>query len=130
MKCLTDEDGFTFIDRNGNAFESVLEYLRTGLLFIPKGISREQVAAEFDFYSLDKDILETESHRLAHHPKWRTLAINFFETYWSDIRDSLHEIVSEHGLHSCSLTLVHEISEVYIIHPIYSNSEDQSSKIL
>jgi len=108
MNCIIDEEGYIFIDRNGSAFESVLEYLRTGALFLPPGITKEQVAIEFDFYSIQRIDLETESYKLAHHSKWNNLAQQFFDTYWSSIRDKLYEMVHEHGLNSCSLTIVFE----------------------
>jgi len=108
MKCVQDEEGCIFIDRNGAAFESVLEYLRTGNIVLPKGISRQQVVTEFDFYSLQKGELETESFKLARHQKWDSMAQLFFSTYWTGIRDNLYELVTSHGLNCCSLTLVHE----------------------
>jgi len=109
MKCTTDEEGYIFIDRNGGAFEAVLEYLRNGLLLMPCGLSLRQVEKEFDFYSLGKENVQLESVQLATHSKWQTMAELFFTKYWTDIRKQLYEIVEEHGLNCCSLTLVHEL---------------------
>jgi len=66
------------------------------------------VVTEFDFYSLQKGELETESFKLARHQKWDSMAQLFFSTYWTGIRDNLYELVTSHGLNCCSLTLVHE----------------------
>jgi BTB/POZ domain len=46
------ERGEYLIDRNGRAFEGVLEYLRTGQVFLPDGISEEQLMMEFDFFAV------------------------------------------------------------------------------
>lgn len=35
-----------------------------------------------------------------------TAAISFFQRYWSDIHDKLEEMVEEHGLNSCTLTII------------------------
>ncbi len=50
---MVDEDGRYFIDRNGNAFEPILEYLRSQRL-LDFGISKERVLAEAEFFGLDK----------------------------------------------------------------------------
>jgi len=108
-QCVKDEEDYLFIDRNGTAFEAVLEYLRTGKLFVPKGVSKEQVAEEFDYFSIaDPEELETEAYKLATHTKWRTMAQMFFQANWADIKSKMYEMVVEHGLNCCTLTLVHE----------------------
>ena len=46
-------DGYLFIDRNGRAFEYVLEYLRTGVIHLENtNISKEILKIEFDFYEV------------------------------------------------------------------------------
>jgi len=108
-ECVQDEEDYLFIDRNGAAFESVLEYLRTGRLFLPTGVSKEQIAVEFDYYSIaEPHELESEAFRLATHDKWRNLANAFFQLYWSDIKIKMYEVVIEHGLNCCTLTLIHD----------------------
>jgi hypothetical protein len=51
-----DKDGYIWIDRNGRIFEVVLEYLRTGHLFVPGDLSYDQVEAELDFYQIKIDV--------------------------------------------------------------------------
>ena len=53
-------DDFFFIDRNSKAFEIVLEYLRTGKLFLDTVISLEIIKSEFDFYKIDFDFENLE----------------------------------------------------------------------
>eukprot|EP01117_Protostelium_nocturnum_P000425 TRINITY_DN10491_c0_g1_i1.p1 TRINITY_DN10491_c0_g1~~TRINITY_DN10491_c0_g1_i1.p1 ORF type:complete len:284 (-),score=105.34 TRINITY_DN10491_c0_g1_i1:19-870(-) len=48
-----DKRGALFIDRDGQYFAPILEYLRTGYVNIPKGIPIECVAREATFYSID-----------------------------------------------------------------------------
>ena len=48
-----DADGAYFIDRNGRLFEPLLDYLRTGKLFILPGMSRAAVLEEATFYSIE-----------------------------------------------------------------------------
>jgi len=111
-KHITDEEGYIFIDRNGAAFEAVLEYLRTGKLFVPTGIQKEHIAEEFDYYSIaEPEELETEAFKLATHIKWRSMAQIFFKDYWSDIKSKMYEMVTDHGLNCCTLTLIHETSK-------------------
>ncbi len=50
---MVDENGRYFIDRNGDAFEPILEYLRSQRL-LDFGISKERVLAEAEFFGLDK----------------------------------------------------------------------------
>lgn len=39
-------NGEYLLDRNGRAFEAVLEFLRSGLFFVPPGVSEALVEAE------------------------------------------------------------------------------------
>ena len=48
-----DEDNYLFIDRCGVIFSGVLNYLRTGVLIPPTGITREQLLIELDFFSIN-----------------------------------------------------------------------------
>merc|ERR1712000_201612 len=54
-----DEKGAYFIDRNGELFSPLLDYLRTGKLLVPPGMSRAAVLEEANFYSIE--LPETES---------------------------------------------------------------------
>jgi hypothetical protein len=48
-----DSDGAVFVDRSPDAFAVVLEYLRTGSLFIPSGVvSKDSVLAELAFFGI------------------------------------------------------------------------------
>ena len=54
MKMTTrDEKGRIFIDREGKYFGVILEFLRTGELFIPEGMSMAAVRREAEFYGVD-----------------------------------------------------------------------------
>jgi len=50
---LFDENGCFFIDRNGEYFKPILNYLRTGILSIPEKIPQYCVFLESDFYNID-----------------------------------------------------------------------------
>ncbi len=50
---MLDEEGRYFIDRDGDAFVPVLEYLRSNRYF-DFGISKARVRAEAEFFGLDK----------------------------------------------------------------------------
>eukprot|EP01116_Phalansterium_solitarium_P007722 TRINITY_DN2058_c0_g1_i1.p1 TRINITY_DN2058_c0_g1~~TRINITY_DN2058_c0_g1_i1.p1 ORF type:complete len:221 (+),score=15.30 TRINITY_DN2058_c0_g1_i1:135-797(+) len=53
MPSTHDEDGYLFIDRNGDVFGAILDYLRTGELDLPVGVSPTQLKREFDFYGIE-----------------------------------------------------------------------------
>jgi len=48
-----DEEGYYFVDRNGDLFGPILDFLRTGSLIIPPVISVRAILCEADFYSID-----------------------------------------------------------------------------
>jgi len=48
-----DETGAYFIDRNGNYFEPILDFLRHGDLMIPNDLNLSLVLKEANFYSID-----------------------------------------------------------------------------
>jgi hypothetical protein len=52
LPALRDEEGFIFIDRNGAVFGTVLEFLRTGHVFVSPPLTRQQVEVELDFYQI------------------------------------------------------------------------------
>lgn len=62
-RCMLQRDakGEYLIDRNGRAFEAILEYLRTGQLSLPAGVSKEQLLVECDFFSIDIPELTSKS---------------------------------------------------------------------
>lgn len=47
-----DESGFIFIDRNGQIFAKILDYLRDGIAYIKTDEEARRLAAEADFYNL------------------------------------------------------------------------------
>jgi len=49
---MLQEDGSYFIDRSGDIFRVVLDFLRTGLLVIPKDIPSDVVLHEAEYYAL------------------------------------------------------------------------------
>jgi hypothetical protein len=50
---LKDEQGAFFIDRNGDYFAPILDYLRCGNLIIPADLKLEAIFEEASFYSID-----------------------------------------------------------------------------
>jgi len=64
VRALRDDKGFFFVDRNGELFKVILDYLRSGAWNIPPSISLERVNTELDFYRIDaatpsdKNVLE------------------------------------------------------------------------
>jgi hypothetical protein len=66
---LRDAAGNYFIDRNGKYFEPVLDFLRTGQLYISAHLEHERVIEELRFFCLDIRELERRKGR----PKWNPL---------------------------------------------------------
>lgn len=54
---LQDDSGEYFIDRNGRAFEPILEFYRTGEILIPPHLSAEIVQREVDYFQLPAQVL-------------------------------------------------------------------------
>jgi hypothetical protein len=50
--------GAYFIDREGKYFAPILEYLRTGEVFLPKDMPPQFVAREAQYYGIDMPINE------------------------------------------------------------------------
>eukprot|EP01133_Synstelium_polycarpum_P004353 gene4353-5083_t len=50
IPAIRDEKGYLFIDRNGRYFEFILEFLRSGHVDIPVGVTVESIFREADFY--------------------------------------------------------------------------------
>lgn len=53
FKANTDKEGAYFIDRNGDYFAPILDFLRHRKLIIPDNVNREGVIEEANFYSID-----------------------------------------------------------------------------
>ena len=45
-----------FIDREGQLFEYVLDYLQTGKVFLPRSVSLIALEKEFEYYGIDADM--------------------------------------------------------------------------
>jgi len=77
-----DHKGEYLIDRNGRVFEGILEFLRTGRIFIPPGVTEEQLAVEFDYFQLPmaNDLRHLEFVRQFQAPsQWKEQAYKLFE---------------------------------------------------
>jgi len=72
-----EEDGSIFIDRDGEHFKLILNYLRDGKL--PSGLSndtREALAAEAEYYQLE-DLVERLTPTAQKIVEYKTVAVNF-----------------------------------------------------
>ena len=63
-----DEEGKYFIDRNGDAFEPILEFLRTKQL-LNFGISKERRRKEAEYFGLDQLLQMLEEPKVRPEPK-------------------------------------------------------------
>lgn len=54
MLCVKDEKGYIFIDRNGEIFGVVLDFLRTGQLLFGPHLPYMRVQLELDFYQISQ----------------------------------------------------------------------------
>lgn len=73
------------IDRNGRAFEGVLEYCRTGQIFCPPSITEEQMAAEFTYFRFPTKIFSmlhgsTFARQFREPEKWKNEAFALFHS--------------------------------------------------
>jgi len=59
-----DSNGRYFIDRNGEAFRVVLEFLRSGRIILIPGLSEEVVRSEFDYYGLEWTSSEEQQQQI------------------------------------------------------------------
>ena len=50
IPCEKDEEGYIFIDRNGETFTEVLDYMRSGEILVETAIKRRKVDVEIDFF--------------------------------------------------------------------------------
>ena len=72
-----EEDGSIFIDRDGEHFKLILNYLRDGKL--PSGLSndtREALAAEAEYYQLE-DLVERLTPTAQKIVEYKTVTVNF-----------------------------------------------------
>jgi hypothetical protein len=119
-----DKDGRYFLDRNGDAFGVILDYLRTGNLFIPPNLSREQIYEEAQYYCIDplvslltnnptsntsstsplaspkSPIMSRNSVDVIHdafYASWRGSGLSSFEIFWPTIRDGFAKGAAQYG---------------------------------
>src|SRR3990167_652728 len=94
---LRDDEGYIFVDRDGELFRHVLNYLRTGKLFKPDNLPLAQLELELDFYQVKRavdDRSELRKENLINTKssgdfatfsqildRWRSEASEWFETY-------------------------------------------------
>lgn len=114
VSCLRDEEGYIFIDRNGKAFATVLEYLRTGFflflhfllllghIFLPPDISKEQIDIEFDFYQINVHsnsspnvALKLYSETGPDNQSWIDMMENFWNSNWSKMYQEIKKAVTQ-----------------------------------
>ncbi|KAH3723410.1 hypothetical protein Pelo_17883 [Pelomyxa schiedti] len=58
-----DENGALFIDRNGELFAPILDFMRTGTLFVPPTVNADAVYGEAEFYQIQLPAsLPTQQH--------------------------------------------------------------------
>eukprot|EP00928_Gymnodinium_smaydae_P091586 TRINITY_DN75312_c0_g1_i1.p1 TRINITY_DN75312_c0_g1~~TRINITY_DN75312_c0_g1_i1.p1 ORF type:complete len:257 (+),score=44.73 TRINITY_DN75312_c0_g1_i1:22-771(+) len=53
MQSTVTDEGFLFVDRSPDLFQSVLEYLRAGIAFAANPCERARLRNEFEFFGLD-----------------------------------------------------------------------------
>jgi len=63
-----DEKGEYFIDRDGQYFQPILEYLRTGELNIPQDLSKKAIAREANYYDISIPLLSVRYTSTSHSP--------------------------------------------------------------
>ena len=49
----TDPESVIFLERNGERFQYVLDYLRDGRAYLPMGIPKEALMGDLEYYGLD-----------------------------------------------------------------------------
>ena len=95
LPTMRDSEGYAFIDRNGSAFTAVLDYMRTGELIIPEGMSRRQVEAEFDFYQIQipgdntNKALSAGQLLKEQQERFGTFVMDFLVRHWLGIFEQL-----------------------------------------
>jgi hypothetical protein len=105
-----DDDGYIFIDRNGEAFSVVLDFLRTGTLILKhSSCSAEQLVLEFDFYQIDipyerSSISGTKLYRCSNAVQWKEEARKWVSDNVSFIEEIM-VVVTNQGTFECSLHL-------------------------
>jgi len=110
-----DKNGEYLIDRNGRAFESVLEYLRTGRVFLAPGVTEEQLSIEFDYFQLPmtaelghRDFSKQFSQPL----HWQEEAMRLFDKVSHDIFDAIRKETIEGANYSLRIALL-PVDELY-----------------
>jgi len=66
-----DKDEEIFIERDGDRFRYVLDYLRDGLVFIPATVAKEAVMLDLNYYGVDYNdevVIGTEACNNSYEP--------------------------------------------------------------
>uniref|UniRef100_A0A6B2LII9 BTB domain-containing protein n=1 Tax=Arcella intermedia TaxID=1963864 RepID=A0A6B2LII9_9EUKA len=85
MSVGTDEKGYLFIDRNGEVFQVILDYLRTNELFVNGNVTVRQVLCDLDYYQIKR---ECSAISLV-LKKWQEEAEIFFKKHGAGITNHL-----------------------------------------
>jgi hypothetical protein len=66
---LKDEEGFYFVDRDGEYFKPILSFLRTGELEVPHDMSYNRILREAEYYNIILPEIEPEESESNNEPK-------------------------------------------------------------
>ncbi|CAM9872449.1 unnamed protein product [Pylaiella littoralis] len=104
FKCTTDEDGFAFIDRDGERFRHVLNFLRcSSLPSFDEAWRYEEIMEEADFYAIEelrqarREYSKANTHMHVHSRIHTTL----HSSHWSPPCNWTHTFVKSNRVVSC-----------------------------
>jgi hypothetical protein len=63
FKVAIDDEGFIFIDRNGELFKPILDFLRTGFLNFPKDNDPQRILEEMEYYAIHPPLCDAVIER-------------------------------------------------------------------
>mmetsp|Transcript_18286 Transcript_18286/g.42979 ORF Transcript_18286/g.42979 Transcript_18286/m.42979 type:complete len:263 (+) Transcript_18286:132-920(+) len=113
-----DSQGVYFIDRDGEAFKPLLQFMRNGNLIIPPTVSTAEVMAEAQFYGLQAAVDLLSAPILA-QPKLRTAEDGFYLCTTCETMDDKTEAVcfleSGHSVHTRGENCCENIAAVRVI---------------
>jgi hypothetical protein len=67
-----DDNGEYFIDRNGKAFEAILDWYRTGQLLVPPSCTPEMIQRELDYFQIPIEV---------QHDEYEYISFNWEQAY-------------------------------------------------
>jgi len=104
-----DKKGEYLIDRNGRAFEGVLEFLRTGRVFLSCGVTEDQLAIEFDYFQLPMvpELGNRDFSRQFSAPiHWQEEAVRLFDSVSHAVFDAIRKETIEGANYSLRVALL------------------------